>query len=80
MQVPTAAVGSTPVPSTGGKTSRITPVTKPSGVDPLVLLQERENRLLDYSFFSFFVHPSSGALTISSLEADLCETFIKTKY
>lgn len=43
-QVPQAPTATTPVPA-GGKTSRVTPVTKPSGVDPLILLQERENRL-----------------------------------
>ncbi len=30
---------------TGAKSSRITPVAKPAGIDPVVLLQERENRL-----------------------------------
>ncbi|KAG0721839.1 ATP-dependent helicase brm [Chionoecetes opilio] len=43
-QVPQAPTPTTPV-TAGGKTSRVTPITKPSGVDPLVLLQERENRL-----------------------------------
>merc|ERR1739838_751344 len=28
-----------------GKANRITPIAKPNGVDPLILLQERENRL-----------------------------------
>jgi len=28
-----------------GKANRITPISKPNGVDPLILLQERENRL-----------------------------------
>ena len=27
------------------KTNRITPISKPAGVDPVTLLQERENRL-----------------------------------
>ncbi len=32
-------------PPQGPKMSRVTPVAKPSGVDPITLLQERENRL-----------------------------------
>ena len=32
-------------PAAGGKPNRITPVPKPAGIDPVTLLQERENRL-----------------------------------
>lgn len=28
----------------GSKTNRVTPIGKPMGIDPLILLQERENR------------------------------------
>ncbi len=34
-----------PPPPPGSKMSRVTPVSKPAGLDPITLLQERENRL-----------------------------------
>lgn len=33
-------------PQPGAKTNRVTSVTKPAGLDPLLILQERENRYL----------------------------------
>lgn len=30
------------------KQNRITPVAKPGGLDPVIILQERENRYIDY--------------------------------
>merc|ERR1712141_479342 len=41
---PTSGTGATAGPS-GVKPNRITPIAKPVGVDPVTLLQERENRL-----------------------------------
>lgn len=52
--MPQAPTATTPVPA-GGKTSRVTPITKPSGVDPLILLQERENRCITMVVCHFVV-------------------------
>ena len=41
---PPAGTGTTAGPP-GVKPNRITPIAKPVGVDPVTLLQERENRL-----------------------------------
>ena len=42
---PTGAAAQQLGPAAGGKPNRITPVPKPAGIDPVTVLQERENRL-----------------------------------
>ena len=38
------------------KQNRITPLTKPAGLDPVILLTERENRLVQIQVAVIFLH------------------------
>ena len=71
------------------KTNRITPISKPAGVDPVTLLQERENRLasrvahridelshLPVIFFFIIVKKNCKALFIKDL---FYEYFLKNR-
>jgi SWI/SNF-related matrix-associated actin-dependent regulator of chromatin subfamily A protein 2/4 len=62
----------------GMKTNRITPISKPAGVDPVTLLQERENRLA--SRVAHRIDELSHLPVIFLFFSDFFKNFLKFTY